>query len=104
MTGLGWTPTSLSASWPFLKSSRVGMLEMLYLAAVRGFSSMLSLPTTYRPADSEARASRVGASRRQGPHQGAQAAARMGFGPERRMGLSKGASGRGMGGAWLAVR
>ena len=38
----GTAPMIRSISFPFLKISIVGMLEMLYSAATRGFSSTLS--------------------------------------------------------------
>ena len=46
--------------------------------AVKGFSSTFSLPTMIRPLKSEARASTVGATRRQGPHHSAQKSTKTG--------------------------
>src|SRR5215210_1101511 len=59
------------ATSPCLKRIRVGMLSTSYLAAVCGFSSVLSL-TIRRSWRSEAISSSTGATTRQGPHHGAQ--------------------------------
>ena len=51
---------------------RVGMLRMPYWLATLGFSSVLSLNTLILPSNSLAISSTIGATMRQGPHQGAQ--------------------------------
>ena len=51
---------------------RVGMLRMPYWLATLGFSSVLSLNTLIFPSNSLAISSTIGATMRQGPHQGAQ--------------------------------
>src|SRR5258706_2044742 len=70
---LGCKPTRRSTNCPRLKINRVGMASILYCDAMRGFSSVFNLATTYLPADSVASWSMIGATIRQGPHQGAQA-------------------------------
>jgi hypothetical protein len=61
-----------SNNMPFLKTSMVGIAVMLNRMGVRSFSSVFSLPNLILPWYSSASCSIMGASMRQGPHQGAQ--------------------------------
>ena len=72
MSSFGVRPTSVSASWPFLKISSVGMPRIMKRPGTFGFSSTFSLATVARPSNSPASASTVGARRRHGPHHSAQ--------------------------------
>ena len=68
----GWTPTRRSTSLPPWKKRTVGIAEIRRLPGVSGFSSVSILPILTLPWNSSASFSIVGASMRQGPHQGAQ--------------------------------
>src|SRR5215472_8716021 len=69
---LGAAPIWRDASWPFLKSIKVGIDWMPYLAAVCGFSSTLSLTIFTLPSSVPAISSSAGAIIRHGPHHSAQ--------------------------------
>ena len=68
---LGIAPWMRLATWPSRKSSSVGMAMIWYSDAVWMFSSVFSL-TTLSSGRSPAISSTIGATRRHGPHHGAQ--------------------------------
>lgn len=76
----GSAPTSRSISLPSLNTSNVGMLRTLKRDPVIGFSSVLSLATFTRPANSPASCSITGAIILQGPHHGAHISSSTGSG------------------------
>src|SRR4030042_2816381 len=71
-SSFGQTPIILSTKLPFLNTKSVGMLIILYLKEVAGFSSTLTLPNTTFPPISFAKSSITGVIIRQGPHHAAQ--------------------------------
>src|SRR5262249_19188641 len=69
---LGNAPSIWSTTCPPLKMSSVGTLITWYLTASSCASSVLHLTTFTRPSSSRESSSTMGATRRQGPHHGAQ--------------------------------
>src|ERR1039458_2624055 len=71
-------PTICSATWPFLKTSRVGMARTPNCAARPWCSSMFTLPILTLPWYSVASSSRTGGIILHGPHQSAHKSTRTG--------------------------
>src|SRR5262249_35619481 len=75
----GIAPRTRSATSPFLNRMKVGIEVTMYFIATAEDSSTLILATLIFPTYCVARSSTIGATERQGPHQGAQKSTRTGF-------------------------
>src|SRR4051794_21730093 len=64
-------PTIRSTGFPSRRTTSVGMLRALNSRESRGFSSTLTFTTLSRPVYSAASCSRIGETKRHGPHHGA---------------------------------